>query len=266
MIDIDIRSFGPPFFINSDLIRSHEILGSSRKIDRKIDICKQHYDFLKESFGEENLIFPAFNYDFGKSLVFDHSKDEVQVGSLPEWVRLNTNFQRSFTPFFSILTKNKFLEFENIQFPFGVNSFFSKIFKLKGTFLFYGINFSVFTAIHFLETEFGPPIYRYDKSFNGKIIGKNNNLNCNVNFHVRPKNTILGYDWAKMESDMINVGVLHKSKNFNYLYFCKLDEMYDFFQKKLSEDLFYMLDGKSAKLSYKLTQKGKKRVKLKNFE
>ena len=42
--------------------------------------------------------------------------------------------------------------------------------------------------------------------------------------------------------------------------------MYDFFQKKLSEDLFYMLDGKSAKLSYKLTQKGKKRVKLKNFE
>ena len=42
--------------------------------------------------------------------------------------------------------------------------------------------------------------------------------------------------------------------------------MYDFFQKKLSEDLFYMLDGKSAKLFYKLTQKGKKRVKLKNFE
>ena len=69
-----------------------------------------------------------------------------------------------------------------------------------------------------------------------------------------------------MESDMINVGVLHKSKNFNYLYFCKLDEMYDFFKKKLSEDLFYMLDGKSAKLFYKLTQKGKKRVKLKNFE
>ena len=69
-----------------------------------------------------------------------------------------------------------------------------------------------------------------------------------------------------MESDMINVGVLHKSKNFNYLYFCKLDEMYDFFKKKLSEDLFYMLDEKSAKLFYKLTQKGKKRVKLKNFE
>ena len=266
MIDIDLRSFGPPFFIHSDLIRSHEILSSSRKIDRKIDVCKQHYDFLKESLGEENLIFPAFNYDFGKSLIFDHSKDEVQVGSLPEWVRLNTNFQRSFTPFFSILTKNKFLEFENIQFPFGVNSFFSKIFKLKGTFLFYGINFSVFTAIHFLETEFGPPIYRYDKSFNGKIIGKNTNLNCTVNLHVRPKNTILEYDWAKMESDMINVGVLHKSKNFNYLYFCELDEMYDFFKKKLSEDLFYMLDEKSAKLFYKLTQNGKKRVKLKNFE
>ena len=241
-------------------------MSAYRKIDRKIDICKQHFSFLKESFGEENLIFPAFNYDFDKNLIFDHSKDEVQVGSLPEWIRLNTNLQRSFTPFFSVLSKNKFLEFENTQFPFGINSVFSKMFKLKGTFLFYGINFIVFTAIHFLETKLGPPIYRYDKSFNGKIIGKNTNLKCNVNFHVRPKNTSLEYDWAKMESDMIKVGVLHKSKNFDYLYFCKLDEMYDFFKKKLSKDLFYMLDKDSAKLFSKLTQKGKKRVELKNFE
>ena len=35
------------------------------------------------------------------------------------------------------------------------------------------MDFSCLTAIHFLETEFGPPIYRYDKSFDGKIIGKN---------------------------------------------------------------------------------------------
>ena len=83
---------------------------------------------------------------------------------------------------------------------------------------------------------------------------------------MRPKNTSLEYDWAKMESDMIKVGVLHKSKNFDYLYFCKLDEMYDFFKKKLSKDLFYMLDKDSAKLFSKLTQKGKKRVELKNFE
>ena len=34
---------------------------------------------------------------------FNHLKDAVQVGSLPEWIRLNTSFQRSFTPFFSIL-------------------------------------------------------------------------------------------------------------------------------------------------------------------
>ena len=266
MIDIDLQSFGPPFFVHSDLIRSHEILSSSKKIDRKIDICKQHYEFLKEKFGEENLIFPAYNYDFDKSLIFDHSKDEVQVGSLPEWIRQNTNFQRSLTPFFSILSRNKFLEFENIQSPFGVNSTFSKMFKQKGTFIFYGINFSVFTAIHFLETEFGPPIYRYDKSFNGKIITKHKNIKCTVNFHVRPKSTNLEYDWAKMQFDMISDGVLHKSKNFNYLYFCKSDEVYHFFKNKLSDDFFYMLDRQSAKLFFKLTQKGKKRIELKNFE
>jgi aminoglycoside N3'-acetyltransferase len=266
MIDMNLKNFHPPFFIHSDIVRSHKILMENKKIDKKADVCSLHYNLLKENFGDENLIFPSFNYNFGKNLLFNHLKDEVQVGSLPEWIRLNTSFQRSFTPFFSILSKNKFVEFENIQFPYGLNSSFSKMFKLKGTFLFYGVDFSVFTAIHFLETEFGPPIYRYDKSFDGKIIGKNINQKCTVKFHVRPKDINLQYDWSKMQSDMIKQGVLNKSKKFNYLYFCKSDEIYNFFKKKLSLDPFYMLDSKSAKLFFKLTEKGKKRVELKNFE
>ena len=83
---------------------------------------------------------------------------------------------------------------------------------------------------------------------------------------MRPKDMNLQYDWVKMQSDMTKQGVLNKSKKFNYLYFCKSDEIYNFFKKKLSLDPFYMLDSKSAKLFFKLTEKGKKRVELKNFE
>ena len=96
-------------------------------------------------------------------------------------------------------------------------------------------------------------------------------LECTVKFHVPPRDInlqkdLIKYDWVKMQSDMTKQGVLNKSKKFNYLYFCKSDEIYNFFKKKLSLDPFYMLDSKSAKLFYKLTEKGKKRVDLKNFE
>ena len=76
------------------------------------NICENHFDFLKDELGEKNLIFPSFNYQFGKSLKFDLIKDISEVGSLSEWVRTRSGFYRSHSPFFSILTKDKFIEFK----------------------------------------------------------------------------------------------------------------------------------------------------------
>ena len=46
------------------------------------------------------------------------------------------------------------------------------------------------------------------------------------------KDINLQYDWVKMQSDLTKQGVLNKSKKFNYLYFCKSDEIYNFFKQK----------------------------------
>ena len=110
---LELKKFKPPYFIHSDIVNAHNILISQRKIDKKINICENHFNFLKDILGEKNLIFPSFNYRFGSNLKFDLIKDESEVGSLTEWVRKNSKFHRSHTPFFSILTNLELLSIFN---------------------------------------------------------------------------------------------------------------------------------------------------------
>ena len=263
---LELKEFKPPYFIHSDIVNAHCILLSQGKIDKKINICENHFNFLKNTLGEKNLIFPSFNYKFGENLEFDLLKDESEVGSLTEWVRKNSRFYRSLTPFFSILTKDKFIDFREYQNPFNKNSFFDKFFNMGGTFLFYGVNFSIFTAIHYLETILGPVPYRYEKVFKGKIIDKNNYINCEVTMHVRPRDSGIEYDWDKMQNDLIDEGILKISKNFRNLYFCRSRDIFNFFKKKLLKDIFYMLDKESRENFFSSTNAGKKKVSINDFE
>lgn len=262
----ELKNFKPPYFIHSDIVGAHNILLAQGQIDREKNICESHFDCLKKNLGEKNLIFPSFNYKFSTNLTFNLKNDKSEVGSLSEWVRENINFKRSFTPFFSILTKKKFIIFKKKQYPFGKNSCFEKIFDMNATFLFYGVNFTIFTAIHYLETVLGPMPYRYNKTFKGKIINNNNSIDCEVILHVRPKKSKLEYDWNKMQNDLINDGILNISKNLKNFYFCRSKDVYNFFKKKLKDDIFYMLDKKSKKKFSKLTKGGKKNVCIKDFE
>ena len=67
---LELKKFKPPYFIHSDIIYAHNILVSYGKFDEKKNICENHFDFLKDELGEKNLIFPSFNYQFGKSLKY----------------------------------------------------------------------------------------------------------------------------------------------------------------------------------------------------
>ena len=263
---LELNKFKPPYFIHSDIVKAHNILVSQEKFDKKINICENHFNYLKNTLGEKNLIFPSFNYKFGSSLEFDLLKDESEVGCLTEWVRQNSKFCRSSNPFFSVLTKHKFINFKKNQNPFDKNSFFGKFFNMGGTFLFYGVNFSIFTAIHYLEAILGPIPYRYEKVFKGKIINKKKSRDCIVTMHVRPKNSGLDYNWDKMQNDLIREGIFKISKNFQNLYFCRSEDIFNFFKKKLSKDIFYMLNKESKEKFFNLTNGGKKKVSINDFE
>ena len=61
-----------------------------------------------------------------------------------------------------------------------------------------------------------------------------------------------------MQNDLINEGILNISKDFKNFYFCKSKDVYNFFEKKLRGDIFYMLNKKSKEKFLKLTKGGKK--------
>ena len=59
MIDIDLKNFHPPFFIHSDIVRSHKILTENKKIDKNANVCNLHYNFLKKNLPSN--IIPAYD-------------------------------------------------------------------------------------------------------------------------------------------------------------------------------------------------------------
>lgn len=268
-MNINLYNLNPPFFIHSDIVNAHRILNSEHIFDKykkKNDICESHFKLLSDRLGEDNLVFPSFNYSFANTLEFDISKDESQVGSLSEWVRTRTNFYRTLTPFFSVLSKNPFINYSSVQQPFGKGSSFEKMFDLDGTFIFYGTDFSIFTAIHYLENVLGPVVYRYDKIFEGVVINNNIKKKITVNLHVRPKDSILDYDWLKMQKDLIKKNILIPDKKHSLLYFANCKNLYNFFENQLINDKFYMLNNESKKFFNKITKFGKNRLNISEFE
>ena len=81
--------------------------------------------------------------------------------------------------------------------------------------------------------------------------------------HVRPRDSGLDYDWDKMQNDLIEENILKISKN---LYFCSSRDIFKFFKKKLSKDIFYMLNKESKEKFFNLTNAGKKKVSINDFE
>jgi hypothetical protein len=110
-----------------------------------------------------------------------------------------------------------------------------------------------------LETILGPVPYRYEKKFKGKIIYKKKFMDCEVVMHVRPRNSGLEYDWSKMQSDLLGENILKVSKNYKNLYFCRSEDIFNFFKKKLLKDIFYMLCKESKKKFFNITKASKKK-------
>ena len=70
------------------------------------NLQKSVYDFLLNFVKQDSsrLIFPAFNYTYGDNLEFNILEDDIEVGSLPVWVKKTQNFHRTPIPFYSVLS------------------------------------------------------------------------------------------------------------------------------------------------------------------
>jgi aminoglycoside 3-N-acetyltransferase len=231
--------------IHSDLLQGFKIPFLNRN-----DFLISHYNELNDLHDNLNIWMPTFNYDFLKNGTFDIQKSKSQVGVLSEYFRGNISEWRSSMPVFSFsgFGKIKSFEFEDtILDPFGDNSDFSVLYKNRAWLMHYGSLFSSSTILHYAERISGKLVYRYDKFFTGSVIDMNNLISkVTINYHVRPKNNFLEYDWVKIENDLIKEGILYKFENNNTkLSICRIDVLIDFWLLKLNNDPYYLLDQKS---------------------
>lgn len=256
-------------FVHSDVGRG---LLAARRLGASVD--KEHIERSAMSFlarlseaGEGGLVFPAFNYDYGRTRVFDVHNDAVQVGVLPEWIRRIGDFRRTEVPFFSFLFKHEFVlpRCEIIN-PFDSSSGFHVLVEKDATLLMFGTSLSSLTFIHYVEEMAGGPIYRYEKSFPGTIKFNGETRLSDFKMHVRPMGVHMDYDWKRLELELAAEGILKVLPDAFDIKWVKARAIVEFWGNKLVDDPFFLLDDKSRSYFTTVTHGGTDRVRLEDYE
>jgi aminoglycoside N3'-acetyltransferase len=208
MFKLDVKKYKPPYLVHSDTGRMFgHVREKYSQSYKQLDLLELHFILLCEKLGKDNLIIPSFNYDFPKAKIYDPLKTLSQVGSLSNHIIENNLLKRTTTPIFSFLTNIPELLTENYS-PFSIGSLFDRLHEMDGTIIFYGAKIDSCTYLHFIEEQFGPPLYRYQKEFTGKIINNGLTREVKVEFHVRPMGLNLDYDWNTLNQLLIDNDVV----------------------------------------------------------
>jgi aminoglycoside 3-N-acetyltransferase len=238
-----------------------------KKIDIRKNLVAEIHRFLLEVFPEQELWFPAFNYDFMKTRVFDPKNDPIQVGALNESLRNSDSFVRSEVPVFSIMRQksgNK-INFRPVVNPFDVEGEFSEIRSRDGNICFFGATIDSMTFIHFVENLVSIP-YRYMKHFPGRIKMESGYEEIDLSYLVRPMGLTVEYDWPKISQLLQQFEIGFKMSTFGGYEIYNVNTLTNFMVSKYSEDVFWTLkeDSKNV-IERKLNELGR-RFEIQDFE
>jgi len=250
-----------PVFVHSDIAKSLPLYGNADYKRSLNDSCRAASDFLISEYGD-NLLFPAFNYSFGDSLVFDVDNDESQVGSLSEYMRLSGDYCRSLVPFFSVLSKHDDLcQYSEECRPFGKGSIFEWLHLYDGKIVGLGTK-SIFTFLHYIEELVpGGPLYRYEKEFKGLLKRKESDKDVVCKMHVKPMNGATEYDFALIERDLREENILVDNDSNGILCSMECSKVVPYMLSKYENDPLYGLTEKSKSALVKLTKNCTLRIK-----
>ena len=269
MSALRVRVGSGPILIHSDL-REAVSIGRSLGLNiRRDNLVEGLLEALEHVLGtsRESMIFPAFNYDFGTTRVFDVENDPVQAGALPELLRHTSYFRRTPVPFFSVLKKEapNFVASKEID-PFGEESVFAELAKNDGSIFFFGADIGKMTFIHHIESsQAGGPLYRYDKIFYGEVLNANQSKACSVRMHVRPRGLSMSYDWPKIATDLFLFKAAFRHDSFrNVLLVNPRDAMRCLLQR-INQDPLYLLDS-CSRSNFLSRESSSIRFNLRDFE
>ena len=159
---------------------------TNEEIDRYNSLSKIFLDDILEIFMDH----PEVNYYYNELVGIQ----EIDKNTKRNYVLENQFLSRTKTPIFSFLTDIKDVLCGH-NFPFSTGSVFDFVNNNDGTIVFYGAEISSCTFLHYVENQFGPPVFRYDKKFIGSISDGQTISNTFVEFHARPLGLELDYNW-----------------------------------------------------------------------
>jgi len=239
------------FEFNSDLVLIHSDImqGFDVPFTNRKSVLSSHINHLESLKTDLRIWMPAFNYDFCKGKDYEVNRAPSQVGILTEYFRKNIAAWRTSVPVFSFtgIGANPAISISGTIDPFGAGSAFDYLYQNDGVLMHYGSQIYSSTILHYAERMSGCLSYRYDKLFVGNVWDAlENNTPVRFNFHVRPLDRHLDYNWAKISDDVTKNGILSifKNEKTNVL-LCKVKPLIDFWISCMQEDPLYFLDDES---------------------
>lgn len=245
--------------LSLEILRNRN-LGTSPQ-DRVINLLVDNLD-------TNEIWFPAFNYDFATSKVFNPNQDKIQVGAINDHVMKLSNSRRTFTPIFSYTGLGKLLTpiKKRIYKPFSEDSELSTLLQKNSKIIFLGAPFSSLTFIHYVE-ESKNIGYRYVKKMNGYLKLKNELYETALEWKVRPEGQKLNYDWNKINRDLISDGILQRYNAFGeHSYIMKLSSCFEYIGEKIENDPYYLLDNDTRSWVETKMQELQRPFQLNDFE
>ena len=223
------------------------------EFNSKIDLLEKHLKNINEIFSNYNIWMPTFNYDFTKTGVYDLNKDKSQVGALSNYYKTICDW-RTTTPVFNFCGNGNYpideIHFnENVD-PFSYRSEFHYLYETNSLHCHYGSNFSSSTLIHYVEKISKKLLYRYPKNFNGIVIDNGIKIDVVLDYHVKPLNPRISYDWRKIYFDLKMNNLIFEFtilEEIKYITLFSIKDVSDFWINKIEDDPFYFLDKESKK-------------------
>jgi aminoglycoside 3-N-acetyltransferase len=121
--------------------------------------------------------------------------------------------------------------------------------------------------VHYSERESGGPLYRYDKLFPGRVIMADaSSVEGSLNYHVRPMNMGLDYDWPRLKTEAVNAGVLRHLDEFPEILAASARGLNDLWKANLADNPFSLLDQASRSWAEPRVNQLGRRFLLSDFE
>lgn len=254
-----------PILFHTDLSKIER--KTLKGLNSKVSIIEALHLKLKETFHDQELWFPAFNYDFTRTRVFDSVNDPIQVGALNESLRNSGQYTRSTVPVFSMLREKVAPKNQSIELiePFGIEGDYAELRERNGHVIFFGASIDSLTYIHFIETLVDVP-YRYVKIFEGKLKSESQIKSVSMKYLVRPLGLSLEYDWEKVHQEFKDAKIIQKIDNFGSYEIYNARVLADFMLSRYTQDIYWTLKAVSREIvEAKIKELGRS-FRLEDFE